>query len=197
MPFSPRQRLILMATLLASPSLLPLAVLPRFSPPASAIQYSDGTVGFSYPLRLTDSYTTRPLVSDSSVTYYLTIDFPAAAQEPLDRIVISLDEGRDPAFRYRLDATEVFRETPSGQVAVPLGELSQDRETKALTIPFDPPLEPGTVLTLALRPTRNPRFAGVYLFGATAFPVGETVRPTFMGYARLSFFERDGFRRWP
>lgn len=164
--------------------------------PAPAIQYSDGTVGFSYPPRLTESYATRNLVSASSVTYYLTFDFPEAAVEALDRVVIRLNEGYDPIFRYRLEATEAFANTPEGRVRLPLGELTQDQDARELTISFDPPAEPGAPITLALRPVRNPRFGGVYLFGATAYPVGETVESTFMGYARLSFYERDR-DRWP
>lgn len=194
-PSSPWYRWLAIALLAGvavhSPTLWPQAV-----PPAAAIQYRDGTVEFSYPPRLIDSYPTRNLAGDSSVTYYLTIDFPAAAQEPMDRVVISLDEGRDPIFRYRLEATEVWQTVGDERRAVPLGELTQDRETQALTLNFDPPLSPGGTVTLALRPVRNPRFAGVYLFGATAFPVGEQVRPTFMGFARLSFYERDS-NRWP
>lgn len=169
---------------------------PQTIPAAEAIQYRDGTVEFSAPPRLVDSYATRNLVSDGGVTYYLTIDFPATAQEPMDRVVISLDEGRDPIFRYRLEAIQVWQTVGEEKRFVSLGDLSQDRDTQALTIGFDPPLPPGGTVTLALPPVRNPRFAGVYLFGATAFPVGETVRPTFMGFARLSFYERDR-HRWP
>lgn len=165
-------------------------------PPANAIQYRDGTVEFSAPPRLLESYTTRNRVSDGQVTYYLTIDFPLAAQEPLDRIVISLDEGYDPSFRYRLGAIQVWQAVGEEKRLVSLGDLSQNQDTQALSIHFDPPLPPGGTVTLALRPVRNPRFAGVYLFGATAFPVGEQVRPTFMGFARLSFYERDSYR-WP
>jgi hypothetical protein len=165
-------------------------------PTAEAIQYRDGTVEFSAPPRLVDSYATRNLVSDGGVTYYLTIDFPAAAEEPMDRIVISLDEGRDPIFRYQLEAIQVWQTVGEEERLVSLGDLSQDRDTQALTIGFEPPLPPGGTVTLALRPVRNPRFAGVYLFGARAFPVGETVRPTFMGFARLSFYERDR-PHWP
>lgn len=168
-----------------------------FLTPAPAIQYSDGTIGFSYPPRLTDSYATRNLVSEGNVTYYLTFDFPAAAAEPLDRVVVSLNEGYDPIFRYRLNATEAFANTPEGRVPLPLREVSEDRDNRALTIAFDPPVEPGVPITLALRPVRNPRFGGVYLFGANAYPVGDTAEPTFLGYARLSFYERDRRDRWP
>lgn len=174
----------------------PLVFPLWFLPPAAAIQHRDGTVEFSAQPRLIDSTTTRNLVSDGGVTYYLTVDFPAAAQEPMERIVIRLDEGRDPLFRYRLDATEVWQTVGEERRAVALGEVTEDRDTQTLTIRFDPPLSPGGTVTLALRPVRNPRWAGVYLFGVTAFPAGETVRPRFMGFARLSFYERDR-HRWP
>ncbi len=186
----------LVVAFLVGASFLPLMALPWGSDAVEAIQYSDGTVGFSYPPRLTDSYATRTLVSDRNVTYYLTFSFPAEAQESLAKLEISLDEGRDPIFRYRLEATEAFLNTPDGQIPLSLGGLNQDPDSQTLTITLDPPVPPGQSITLALRPVQNPRFAGVYLFGARAFPVGETVRPTFMGYARLSFYERDGFR-WP
>jgi hypothetical protein len=186
------------ATAIAGIGLLTLtaaggSLLPAAAP---AIQYADGTVGFSYPLRLTDSYATRNLVYDGSVTYYLTFEFPAAAAEPLDYVVINLEQGFDPLFRFRPEHTEAFVNTPDGRLPLPLGEITQDREASTLTVAFDPPAAPGAPITLALRPQQNPRFAGVYLFGATAYPVGETVRPTFMGYARLSFYERDSYR-WP
>jgi hypothetical protein len=162
---------------------------------AQAIEYSDGVVGFSYPLRLTDSRTTRSDAGASSVTYYLRFNFPNAAEEPLDRVVITLDEGRrDPVFGYRLEATRAVATTEAGEFAVPLGEITQDEQTKALTIHFDPPVEPGQEITLALKPYRNPRFEGVYLFGATAYPVGTEVEPTFMGYARFNFYSPDGYR---
>ncbi len=194
-PLSPWYRWLTIALVvgMAAPG---LPLWPQATPPASAIQHRDGTIEFSTPPRLIDSYATRNLVSDGSVTYYLTLDFPSAAQEPMDRIVVSLEEGHDPRFRYRLEATEVWQTLGDARRSVSLGNLSQDRDTQALTLTFDPPLPPGGTVTLALRPVRNPRFAGVYLFGTTAFPVGDSVRPTFMGFARLSFYERD-LQRWP
>lgn len=192
--WQPRRR----GTAIAGISLLALGSAWGLAVPnsAPAIQYSDGTVGFSYPPRLSDSYTTRNQVIDGSATYYLTFDFPPAAAEPLDRVVVSLDEGYDPIFRFRLDTTEAFANTPDGRLPLPLGEVTQDPDSQDLTIVFDPPAEPGTPITLALRPVRNPRFGGVYLFGATAYPVGDPVESTFMGYARLTFYERSG-DRWP
>jgi hypothetical protein len=45
---------------------------------------------------------------------------------------------RDPVFGYRLEATRAVATTEAGEFAVPLGEITQDEQTKALTIHFDP-----------------------------------------------------------
>ncbi|XGB42836.1 MAG: DUF2808 domain-containing protein [Nodosilinea sp. LVE1205-7] len=162
---------------------------------AAAIQHRDGLVEFSYPLRLTDSYPSRSWAGEADPTYYFTFDFPATAVESLGQVVVSLDEGEDAAFGYRLEATQAFINTPEGQVPLSLGPVQEDPETHALTVQFSSPVPPGSPITLVLRPYYNPRSGGVYLFGLRAYPVGTKARPTFMGYARFSFYERD--RLWP
>jgi len=162
-----------------------------------SLQSSDGRVEFSYPPRLTDSYSTRNLAGENNPTYYLTIDVPLASLEPLDRLVISLTEGYDPTFRYRPEATAAFVNTPEGRQPITLGKVEEDRTNQTLTVGFSPAVPPGQAIILALRPGRNPRYAGVYLFGVQAYPVGEKAQPSFAGYARLSFYERDGFHLWP
>jgi hypothetical protein len=169
--------------------LLATVDVPQVPNAARAIQYRDGTTAFSYPPRLTHARTTRNLVSENNPTYYISFSFPAAAEEPLDKVVISLDEGRrDPLFGYQLEAARAIASTPQGDEVLSLGMITQDDDTKTLTIQFDPPVPPGNPITLALKPTRNPRYEGVYLFGINAFPVGVAPEPTFVGYARLSFY---------
>ena len=91
---------------------------PRVSHAADAIQYRDGTTAFSYPPRLAQARTPRNLVGKNNPTYYIRFSFPAAAEEPLDKVIISLDEGRrDPVFSYQLDATQAF-----GINAFPVGQ---------------------------------------------------------------------------
>lgn len=174
------------------PLLSPLA--PK---PAAAIQYSDGTIAFTAPPRLDNAYATRSRVGAINPTYYLTFHLPASAEEPLARIKVELFEGRrDPLLRYRLETTTAFVGTPRQRGAVvPLGQLQQDLEQKSITVNFEPGIAPGQTITLALTPERNPRFSGTYLFSVTGYPAGAQVRPEFMGYARLAFYEADG--GWP
>ena len=172
--------------------------IPPFSPPLlQAIQYADGRTEFSYPLRLIDSKTTRNIIGERHPTYYISFSFPVAAEEPLDKVVVTLDEGRrDPTFSYRLDAFQAVAHTSEGEQELPIGNVTEDPTTKAVTVQFDPPVAPGADITLALKPARNPRFEGVYLFGINAFPAGEQAQPTFVGYARLSFYQPSG-SIWP
>ena len=69
----------------------------------------------------------------------------------------------------------------------------QDSDRQKITITFNPPIpasnELNTKLVVGLRPVRNPRYDGVYLFGVTAFPQGDRPNSQFLGYGRLSFYD--------
>jgi Protein of unknown function (DUF2808) len=53
---------------------------------------------------------------------------------------------------------------------------------------FDQPVQPGSVVTLALQVDANPQIAGIYQFGVTAFPVGENSTGQFLGVERINFY---------
>ena len=74
---------------------------------------------------------------------------------------------------------------------MPLASIGGEQPNKPgeATIAFDPPVSPGTTVTVALRAKRNPS-GGVYLFGVTAFPAGERSWGQFLGYGRLHFGPR-------
>jgi hypothetical protein len=77
-----------------------------------------------------------------------------------------------------------------------LKEVREDGEAGGVVVVFDVPVEPGTMVTVALRPYQNPRYEGVYLFGVTAFPRGEKAFGQFLGYGRFHFYSNvdAGFR---
>lgn len=170
---------------------LELTVPPAVSP-GQAAQLSDGTIVFTVPPRLIEAVTTRNRVSEPNAIYYLTLDLPAGAEEPLQKLQIRLDEGRANLLRFHLDATRAFSGNRHSQgTSLPLGEVVENSDTKTLTINFDPSVTPGQLVTVALYPVRNPRFEGTYLFGVTAFPQGDQPQSYFSGYARLSFYNDD------
>lgn len=171
----------------------PIGLLPlSHTVPAAAVGLPDGTVAFVSPPQLTAASATRNGASERNATYYLTLDLPAEASVGLQSLTIRLAEGREPLLRFKLDATTAFEGTRSDRGAtLPLAGVTEDLESQTVTVQFDPAVSPGRTLTLALRPNRNPRVGGVYLFEVTAYPAGEQVRPYFAGYARLQFYEND------
>lgn len=156
-----------------------------------AVQLRDGTVYFVQPPDLVDATTTYNNVNMWGATYYFTIDVPENAGEPLQRVTITQKEGGYD-IRFDLEDSRAFVGTRSDKgERLTLGSVTRERETKTVSVTFSPPVTPGKTVTIGLRPVRNPMFAGVYLFGVTAFPPGEKSHGQFLGFGRLHFYNHD------
>lgn len=168
-----------------------------FGIPASSVTLSDGTVNFVGVPRLEGASTTFNQTSVWGATYYFTIVVPENAGEPLQRIAIAQTEGGDD-IDFDLEDSRAFEGTRRHQGnAVALYAATPNKDKQKLEVSFNPPVSPGKTLTIALKPVRNPRYGGVYLFGVTAFPPGEKARSYFLGYGRLHFYESGDFgRHW-
>ncbi len=159
--------------------------------PADSVQLSDGTVYFDHPPRLDDVATTRDRAGIVGATYYFTLELPADAGEPLQQIEIQQQGGDTVRQRVAFDPADsfAFLGTRGDRTqALTFGNASFDDDTRRLTLTFDPPVSPGTTLTIGIEPDRNPLSEGVYLFGVTAFPAGEASYGQFLGYGRLHFY---------
>ena len=153
-----------------------------------AVQLADGTVYFVQPPELVAAMTTFKDVNVWGATYYFTINVPENAGEPLQKVIIAQKEGTD-NIRFDLKDSRAFEGTQGKKGSrLGLSEVTRERKTRTITVPFDPPVPPGKTVTIGLRPLENPRFSGVYLFGVTAFPVGEKTHGQFLGYGRLTFY---------
>ncbi|MBD2070889.1 DUF2808 domain-containing protein [Leptolyngbya sp. FACHB-671] len=165
------------------------------SPTAQAVQLSDGRVYFERPPSLVDSGTTRNRVSAYNPTYYFTLEVPQDAGEPLGRIEIAQQDASNFVRRVEFEPEDsrAFIGTRGDRgEALTLGNVTADEGNQTVSITFDPPVPPGTVVTLGLKVERNPRSEGVYLFGVTAFPSGEAAYGQFLGYGRFNFYEAGG-----
>lgn len=92
-------------------------------------------------------------------------------------------------IRYQGNATRAFR--GNRWVRGPqlsLAAIGGSGESGEMMVVFDPPVQPGQPVTVALKAKQNPTFGGVYQFGVTAYPAGERGIGQFLGYARLNFF---------
>ncbi len=155
--------------------------------PASAVRFSDGTIQFAGVPSLGKVSTTDNQAWAWGATYFFTLQVPPDASEPLARVVLRKTEGVDD-IDFNLQRTYAYVNGDRKQT-IPLQAVAEEKDV--LELQFDPPIQPGTTVTLGLRPYSNPRTGGVYLFGVTAFPVGEKVRGQFIGTGRLQFYDRS------
>ncbi len=166
-----------------------LIATESYAPPKSqAVQLRDGKVYFVQPPRLVEATTTYKDVNVWGATYYFTISVPENAGEPLQKITINQHEGVD-YIRFDLEETLAFEGTrdDEGQ-KLELKDVTSDRKTQTVTLTFSQPVPPGKIITIGLKPVRNPFTSGVYLFGVKAFPAGEKPYGQFLGYGRLQFY---------
>lgn len=149
---------------------------------------------FLSPPRLIDAETTFNGAFSSNATYFFTLELPEDAGSSLQRVQITQRESSTRARRVQYDttATRAFVGTPNDRsTELTISETRFDRDSQTISVSFDPPIPPGTTVTLRLRPERNPRLSGVYLFGVTAYPTGTANRGQFLGYGRLHFYDND------
>lgn len=158
-------------------------------PSTLARQLSDGTVFFEKAPRLLDAYSTFSSVRIRGAKYYFTIELPVNAGEPLQKVIIRQRRGEE-NIRFLLEDTFAFEGTPDerGQ-RLSLQTVNQNPETKEMAVIFDPPIPPGAIFTVGLKPRRNPRYGGVYLFGVTVFPAGEQSYGLYLGPGRFHFYQ--------
>ncbi|BAT52254.1 hypothetical protein NOS3756_11870 [Nostoc sp. NIES-3756] len=178
---------VLLGTAIASVGILNGCIIA----PSQAVQLRDGTVYFVEPPRLVEAATTYNQVNIWGATYYFTVSLPEKASEPLQQITINQREGVD-NIRFDLKDIVAFEGTRSrrGQ-PIGLKDVTQNRQTRTVSITFDPPVSPGKTVTIGLKPWQNPSISGVYLFGVTAFPPGEKTHGQFLGFGRLQFYNHN------
>jgi len=154
---------------------------------AQAVQLADGTVYFAYPPQLIAATTTFKEANAWGATYYFTLGIPQNAGEPLQMVAITQRQGTQD-IRFDLEHTIAFvgTERDKGE-RLSLAEVTKEKKTQTISVTFDPPVPPGNTVTIGLRPYQNP-LDGIYLFGVTAFPVGEKSHGQFLGFGRLQFY---------
>ncbi len=158
-------------------------------PSVQAVQLRNGRTYFTQPPTLVDAETTVNAVYAWGATYYFTLKLPDNAGEPMQRVTIHQYEGGE-NIGFDLKESFVSIITPSGEKKRLDAEITLSAsDPRMVTITFTPPIPPGNAIAIGLRPYNNPRYSGVYLFGVTAFPVGELSHGQFLGFGRLQFYD--------
>lgn len=157
--------------------------------PAQSIQSADGKVYFAHPPRLLNARTSNNISKICiPINYDFSLTLPNDAGEPLGKVVITPDDSISPV-RFDLEETVAFEGTGDRKEnQLGIDPVTADPKTQAITVVFNPPVAPGKTVMIRLFPRCNPD-SGVYLYGVTAFPVGEPAHGQFLGYGRLTFSE--------
>jgi hypothetical protein len=136
----------------------------------------------------------RTAVSQSAVhipsTYEFTLTLPQDAGQPLKAITITQVENLE-TVKFDVSDSKAFvgeRLTASSEIRLASIGGNQPPKEGEVTIVFDQPVQPGSTVTVTLAAQQNPSWANVYLFGVTAYPVGENSLGQFLGYGRIDFY---------
>ncbi len=168
-----------------------LGISGIISPESLAGQRLDGTVFFEAAPRLENARTTFNKVQMRGATYYFTLTIPSEANEPLGQVIINQRNGID-GIPLLLDETIAFIGTSNNREKIlSLANVSQSEDDQETIIQFDSSVAPGNTITIGLRPRKNPKFSGVYLFGITVFPAGKKSQELYLGVRRLQFYDRS------
>ncbi len=172
-------------------TLAALTNLGGFAAPSThAIQLANGRVSFKKAPDLISATTTYNETDVWGARYYFTLSIPENAGEALERVTINQRQGFE-EIEFKLKDTQAFVGTPRHKdERLTLKDVTKDPQSPTISVTFDPPVKPGTTVTLELRPVRNPRFSGVYIFGVTAFPAVENPYGLYLGVGRLQFYDR-------
>lgn len=155
---------------------------------AFAGQRPDGKYFFDHAPRLVGAETSAIATTNGGgTTYEFTIEVPKDAGAPLQAITIT--QAANPG-------TVGFNPNQNRAIAangttIPLTSIggTQGNET---TIAFNQPIQPGEAVTVSLKADRNPNSGGIYLFGVTAYPVGDQSNGLFLGHGRVRVYSQGG-----
>jgi hypothetical protein len=145
------------------------------------------TLSFIQPPRLL-SVTSSSTNVNAPAIYHFTIALPMTAGKPLERLVFKQISGSE-TIEFSPRRVQVFtgeRRQPDRSVTV---QATVEARTGAVFVTLNPPIPPGTSITVALRPIRNPSADGIYLIEVTAFSAGEGSHGQFLGFGRFQFYQ--------
>lgn len=153
---------------------------------ASATQVGTNEFVFDRAPRLVSASTTQPVASINGGTYQFTLVVPPDAGAPLQAVTIS-QAGNVGKIQFAPDQSQVV----ANGATVPISAIGGANSNET-TIAFARPIDPGSTVTLSLLVDRNSGTDGIYLFGVTAYPVGNSTDGLFLGYGRVALYSQGG-----
>lgn len=137
------------------------------------------------PPQLLEAHATFNYVRSELARYYFTFNLPENADQSLEKVTLQGIESPE-YINFEVQQTRAFIGTQdnSGQELV-LKEVLEDKSNKTFSLTFEPPIPPGTIFTVSLKPRQNPAWSGFYLIKIMAFPVGQGATGLNLGTVQL------------
>lgn len=141
---------------------------------------------------LLDAYSTFSERLVNAAKYHFIFYLPETAGESLEKVTIQQRQGFE-KIKFQPERTFAFVGQPNNrQQAIEISRAFTNPETQEIHVIFARPIPPGTTFTVSLKPRRNPRYGGVYIFGVRAFPCCSQSIGNYLGVGRLHFYGGEG-----
>lgn len=137
---------------------------------------------FEQSPRLIDTTNSFANHNSSFATYKFTIKVPFDAGKALKAITIEQRENFLDTVTFK--PSQSSASLANGQ-SLPLMAIGGEETPGKVSIVLEQPVYPGETVTIAVKPTKNPRIGGVYLFGITVYPEGENSEGLYLGSGRI------------
>lgn len=140
------------------------------------------------PPRLLSATTTYDQTSAREATYYFTLTVPESASTAVQQLAFTQIQGLE-AIRFDSQKSSAFVGTgdrKGEKLGITLAK--SDRQERTVIVTFDQPVAPGKIITIGLKPLRNPAYDGVYQFQVQTLPTTQQTKNQIIGTARLQFY---------
>ena len=153
--------------------------------PAKAIKFTNGKTAFEHIPSLTRSATSSRMRNNNYATYQFTLKVPENAGEALKAVKIQqLNTPKVIKFNDKKSDAFIGNSFAGGE-KLSLSAIGGNSQPGTVTVVFEQSVTPGQTVTVSLDPKSNPSISGVYLFGVTAYPVGENSNGIYVGTGRI------------
>ena len=122
--------------------------------------------------------------------YFITIEIPAAAGAALARLTVQQISGVDWQFPFLVEQTRAFAGRPRQEGKSLPVSASFETSLRRFTLEFPQPVEPGTILTVVLKPWHNPSQADIYQFEVETYPAGVNPEASPVGVLNLRIYDQ-------
>jgi hypothetical protein len=147
-----------------------------------ALEGLDGTIYFSETPELVD-------YESDSYSVELSVVVPQEEEVPLQALIINQEQNPVDLDlnTSQIDVVRGRSYDPEAETIPTQIKSMQVNNRQRIMLVFEEPVEPGTAVSVSMRPAISQELKNRYLFGVSALPEGDQPKEYFLGFARAQF----------